>query len=221
MNEGPGFTIFLDANVLAKPVTRTLLMIAGDASGYGTTWSASVEDEANRHLRPGQTSVAEVRVRAGLHLSEPGADPERYSATSVSDRQVLADAVAAQAMFIVTEDVDDFGEPDLVSAGIAAVNPDLFLSVRVSTAGYAEAVGFLSRRSRTPHRTPDDFHRALGRVHPMTVRAHQSAFPGTTPLPATHNQPGELYRGNRCLICLTAGMGVILGLCEPCEANRN
>jgi len=125
MNEGPGFTIFLDANVLAKPVTRTLLMIAGDASGYGTTWSASVEDEANRHLRPGQTSVAEVRVRAGLHLSEPGADPERYPATSVSDRQVLADAVAAQAMFIVTEDVDDFGEPDLVSAGIAAVNPDI------------------------------------------------------------------------------------------------
>ena len=194
-------------------------MIAGDTSGYGTTWSASVEDDANRHLRPGQTSVTEVRVRAGLHLSEPGTDPERYSATSVSDQQVLADAVASQAMFIVTEDVDDFGEPDLVSAGIAAVNADLFLSVRVSTAGYAEAVGFLSRRSRAPHRTSEDFHRALGRVHPMTVSAHQSAFPGTTPLPATHNQPAELYRGNRCLICLGTTEVTDLGVCEACSAD--
>jgi len=30
-----GFTVFLDANVLAKPVTRTLLMAAGATSGYG------------------------------------------------------------------------------------------------------------------------------------------------------------------------------------------
>jgi len=153
-------------------------------------------------------------------VSEPGLTPERFGATAARDRQVLADAVAAQAMFMVTEDVDDFGVADLLSAGIAAVNPDLFLSVRVTTAGYAEAVAFLSRGSRTPHRTPDDFHRALGRVHPMTVTAHQSAFPGTTPLSATHGRPAELFRGSRCLICLRTNYVNDLGVCEACVAGR-
>jgi hypothetical protein len=31
---------FLDANVLAKPVTRTLLIHAAGQSGYNVTWSA-------------------------------------------------------------------------------------------------------------------------------------------------------------------------------------
>ena len=48
-----GFAVFLDANVLAKPVTRTLIMAAGPLSGYGVTWGQYEEDEANRHARPG------------------------------------------------------------------------------------------------------------------------------------------------------------------------
>ena len=78
---GPSFTVFLDANVLAKPLTRSLLMLAGRASGYGATWSEYVELEANRNLRPrqrgrslswGQHYLSPIlRARCGWHA--PGA----------------------------------------------------------------------------------------------------------------------------------------------------
>jgi len=216
MSDGPEFAIFLDANVLAKPVTRTLLMIAGQVSGYGTTWSAYVEDEANRHLRSGQTSVTEMRTRASQQLSGPGHDPQRFACTAASDRQVLADVEAAQAQFIVSEDVDDFGESDLASLGVTVVNPDLFLSTRTTAAAYLDAVRFLAQRSNNPHRTPEDFHRALGRVHPMTVQTHRAVFPSVTPLPATHHPPRDLARGTRCLTCLSVKSTVRLGVCPDC-----
>jgi hypothetical protein len=44
--------VFLDANVLAKPVTRTLLLIGANGSGLAVTWASYVEVEAERHLRP-------------------------------------------------------------------------------------------------------------------------------------------------------------------------
>lgn len=78
------FTVFLDANVLAKPVTRTLVMIPSRASGYGVTWSGYVE--ADRHLRSRQRQVAEVREIAGQQLSEPGNVAGRFADTVFSDR---------------------------------------------------------------------------------------------------------------------------------------
>ena len=54
------FVVLLDANVLAKPVTRTLIMAAGARSGYGVTWSQYEEAEADRHARFGQTTVPEL-----------------------------------------------------------------------------------------------------------------------------------------------------------------
>jgi hypothetical protein len=72
----PTFTVLLDANVLAKPLTRTLVMLAARASGYGATWSQYAEDEANRHLRPRQRSVTDVRAFAGQELSATGEMPD-------------------------------------------------------------------------------------------------------------------------------------------------
>ncbi|HTN99433.1 MAG TPA: hypothetical protein VL068_02060 [Microthrixaceae bacterium] len=43
--------VFLDANVLASPVTRTLILAGGRADGLLLTWSKHVEAEADRHAR--------------------------------------------------------------------------------------------------------------------------------------------------------------------------
>jgi len=43
MSDRPNPLAFLDANVLAKPVTRTLLIYAGNHSDYRITWSQHVE----------------------------------------------------------------------------------------------------------------------------------------------------------------------------------
>lgn len=40
--------VFLDANIIAKPVTRTLLMVGGVHSIFRTSWSRAAEQEAGR-----------------------------------------------------------------------------------------------------------------------------------------------------------------------------
>jgi len=212
------FVVLLDANVLAKPVTRTLIMAAGARSGYGATWSQYEEAEADRHARFGQTTTSAVRAVTGGELSPIGADADRFVTTSPKDRQVLADAIAAEALFIVTEDVDDFGRADLEAVGVAAVNPDLFLSVRTTQEGYLEALTFIAQRFKNPQRTVAQLHARLGRAHPLIVAAWASLFPDDEPLPATHNPPVETYRGNRCLSCLQVKPTVKSGLCSQCLA---
>jgi len=165
------FTVFLDANVVAKPVTRTLLMTAGAASGYGVVWSTYVEGEADRHTRPGQKTASQVRTLTSGELTATGTDAERFTTTSPKDRQVLADALTAGALFLITEDVDDFGDEDLRSTEITAVNPDLFMSVRVTPDSYREALDLMVRRFHNPQRTAGQTLARLGRAHPLTARA--------------------------------------------------
>ena len=55
MSSEPSWTpVFVDADVLAAPLTRTLLILCGThpESVYGLRWSLGVEAEADRHLRP-------------------------------------------------------------------------------------------------------------------------------------------------------------------------
>ena len=214
------FVVLLDANVLAKPVTRTLIMASGALSGYGATWGRYEEDEADRHMRSGQAAVSEVRALSGSELTPPGASANTYSATSAKDRQVLADADAARALFIITEDVDDFDNGDLETAGIAAVNPDLFMSLVVTAEAYLEALSLMVKRFHNPPRTMEQLHARLGREHPMTVNAHMLLFPGVQPMAATDSPPATLYLGKRCVRCLQNSPTVRLGLCPACEARR-
>jgi len=61
--------VFLDANVLAKPVTRTLLMVGGLPSGFRAVWSLAGDQEAARHMRPRAMSPALVPERLGGQLT--------------------------------------------------------------------------------------------------------------------------------------------------------
>lgn len=54
--------VFLDANVLASPVTRTLVVAGGRVDRLLLTWSAHVEAEADRHAR-GTSSSTNVTAR--------------------------------------------------------------------------------------------------------------------------------------------------------------
>ncbi len=95
MSEDRAPLVFLDANVLAKPVTRTLLIYASNRSDYRLTWSRYVEAEADRHLRPNQAAIRVAREAARLDLSPAGSGASNFTSTETSGRQVLADAVSA------------------------------------------------------------------------------------------------------------------------------
>ena len=190
--------VFLDANILAKPVTRTLLMAGGPPSGFRTIWSRTAEQEALRHMPARAVSPAAVRRRFGGTLGPTGNLGGRFGGTAEADRQILADAEAAGATFLITEDVDDFAEPDLVSVGISAVNPDLFLASWLTRTAYAMVIDLFVQRQVAPPTTHAEFHAAIARQHPLLFAAHADLY-DMAPEPSPHQPPATLFRGPRSL----------------------
>ncbi|MDR1077687.1 MAG: hypothetical protein LBL55_03305 [Propionibacteriaceae bacterium] len=193
--------VFVDANVLAKPVTRTILIAAGERSGFRAVWSQTALRQADAHLRPGMTAVSDLSTRFGWETTPVGPDPARFPRTASSDRQILADAVAAGAWYLITEDVDDFDVDELVGVGLAAVGADLFMPHRVTDLGYLEALDTLAAGRRRPPDTPEQLHAALGRQHPLLARAKVGLFPDVAVVPPTQGEAAVVYRGGRCLRC--------------------
>lgn len=200
MAESSSTRVFLDANVLARPVTRTLLMVGGPLSDFHVTWSLTAENEAIRHLRPRAISPAVIRKRFGFRLSPSGSVAGRFIATSETDRQILADTESAGAQFLITEDVDDFAEEDLAELGISAVNPDLFLSLRLTREAYSAVIDLFVERQVAPPTTPAEFHSAIARQHPKLFAAHADLY-DVEPQRTPHPPPAALLRGNRPIQC--------------------
>jgi len=190
--------VFLDANVLVKPVTRTLLMVGGPLSDFAVVWSETAEREAARHMKPNALSPTIVRQRFGGELSPVGEGASRFLRTSAEDRQILADAVAAKAGFLITADVDDFAEADLASVGISAVNPDLFLAAKLTRKAYAAVIDLFVERQVAPPTTAAEFHSAIARQHPLLFATHADIY-DIAPMPSVHPAPTVLFRGERPL----------------------
>lgn len=212
--------VFLDANVLAKPVTRTILIVGGPESGFRTMWSRAAELEAARHLRARALPLDTLRHRLGIELSPSSFAAHRFETTSTTDQQILADACATKAHFLITEDVDDFGQSDLVSVGISAVNPDLFLAARLTRGAYRSVIDLFVGRQTSPPTTAAAFHGALARQHPRLFSAHADVY-DAEPVARHQAAPAVLFRGDRCLRCTHRGVKFTLsalGHCETCRA---
>lgn len=221
MTSDEPLVVFLDANVLARPVTRTLILRCA-ASGYTAVWSAAAEDEADRHRSERQLSVTDLRATVGLRLSNPGTEPERFAGTSAADRQILADAEAAGAVFLVTEDVDDFAAGDLRAARVTAVNPNLFLAERVDEDVYRRTLDVMVSGMRDPSRAPAELHAAIARQHPRLFKRHHDLF-DVEPRTTGHREPAVVYRGLTCVRCLTRHShesDLVDGLGPECRAEE-
>jgi hypothetical protein len=192
--------VFLDANILAKPVTRTILMRGAARSGFTVGWSAAAEAEAARHMRPRAILPAEVRRRYGGDLTPTGDVAGRFEGTKPTDRQILADADAAGARFLITEDVNDYAVDDLTSVGISAVNPDLFLADRLTREAYSMVVRRFVELQVSPPTTPAQFHAAIARNHPRLFAAHADLH-DIAPDKGMHREPAVIFRGSRCMRC--------------------
>jgi hypothetical protein len=203
--------VFVDANVLRKAITRTLLIVSGHTSDFRATWSDLALRQADAHLAPDAIPVSDLAERFGWTTTPTAHDAARFPLTKPTDRQILADAVAARASYLVTEDVDDFDEGELMEVGIAAVSADLFLSMRTSDRGYLEALGRIAAGRQRPPRTPAEIHAAMGRQHPRLANAMAHLFPGVEVMSPANAEAEVTYRGNRCIRCgvLTANPGSI------------
>ena len=207
--------VFLDANVVAKPVTRTLLMVGASRSGFVVGWSATAEAEAARHMRPNATRPADVRRRYGGELTPMGDVAGRFEVTDAKDRQLLADAEAAGARFIVTEDVDDYGLDDLASVGISAVNPDLFLAMRLTREAYSTVIQRFVELQVNPPTRPAQFHAAVAKNHP---REKLGLFLIGQ---FTDKPPYHIRSGRFCCCCCAAGPATSIFSPSPATGSRS
>jgi len=200
--------VIVDADVLAAPMTRTLLMAVALQPGarFVVRWSLSVEAEAERALRRGQVKIADLRQRFdwGSTVLVPDASPEQIAAmvdTSQTDRHVLGAAAAAKIGVLVTRNVHDFGRADLLEACVCAVHPDAYLAAVTTPESYRSALEVMAATRSRPPNTPETLHAALGAGHPQVFDAMRDVFPGVAAAPSPHAPSAETFRGDRCLVC--------------------
>jgi hypothetical protein len=132
---------------------------------------------------------------------------------------VLADADAARAHYLITEDVDDFGTTDLATLRLTAIHPDLFMALHFPRCAYLHAVDLLVANMTNPPRSAAEMHALIARQHPRQFAAHGEAF-DVAPVTAEHAEPVVLVRGVRCVSCgsiAETSVDLELGLCVDCR----
>jgi len=219
-----GRIVFLDADVLAHPLTRSMLLFASRhrTSGFVPRWSLAAEGEADRALKaqwehmvakPGGSEHRPVNVSqlreshaasdwADQVIVAPATDAgvETLIDTSPTDKHILAAAYGAGASVVVSYNVRDFGRGDLERLGMSVAHPDVFLAAVIPVPVYRVTLEELaSVRSRDP-KTPEAIHQRIGRTLPRLAKAMSGEFPGIEPDPP-ENIPAEVFRGARCLVC--------------------
>lgn len=119
--------------------------------------------------------------------------------------------------------MDDFAEVDLISLGISAVNPDLFVAERLTREAYALVIDLFVERQVAPPTTAAQFHSAVARQHPRLSAAHADLH-NAEPATSIHREPAVIFRGTRCLSCETivAQPGELIdGLYADCRRIRD
>jgi len=199
--------VFLDADVLAASLTRTLIMVAstvGERVQFFPSWSLAVEVEADGHVKPGQARLSAIRPQLWggdtLVPDVPANAGGLMRDTDIKDQHVLAAAFASGISLIVSRNVKHFGTVDLRRCGVDVAHPDLFLASRLTCDAYRGALSAICARRTRPPNTPEALHVALGREHPLLTGKMAGLFPAC-PAPATHDMPGVMFRGSRCLVC--------------------
>ena len=99
---------FLDANVLTKPFTRTILIVgtAVEGTAYLVGWSEHAEAEGNRHLRPQAKRLDVFRSERGLYIASNLASEvltTRINATDFSSLRLVQchDGITSRMAFCV------------------------------------------------------------------------------------------------------------------------
>lgn len=198
----PGRTlVYLDANVLAAGISRTLLLLSAPLSNFRTVWSPYAEAEAARHQPPRAKPIGQIREQHGLLTVPDGQSPVPLVDTDPKDRPILAAAAAAKARFVITENVKDFGATDLQTLSMSAVHPDLFLASRVTEQTYRLVLDAIAaNRSREP-RTPTAIHAGeVAKKLPTLFATYQQTL-GVEAAELVAGQPKLSFRGVRCVRC--------------------
>jgi hypothetical protein len=134
--------VLYDACVLYGNEVRDLLMRIAISGMVRAHWTDEILDEAFGNLVANRPDLSPDRLavtRERMNLGVPGAlvggsEPlvEALKLPDPDDRHVLAAAIAAGAVIIVTSNLDDFPAETLEPFGVEAKTPDDFVLDQIS-----------------------------------------------------------------------------------------
>jgi hypothetical protein len=130
-------TALLDASVLYRATTRSILLYLAVADVYRARWSAAIQDEWVAALLRNDASIDPARIARTRALMEehiPDASVAGYepligtlTLPDANDRHVLAAAIHGKAQVIVTDNLRHFPEAVLAPHNIRAETADQFV----------------------------------------------------------------------------------------------
>lgn len=212
---------FVDANVLASPVPRTILYLSQPLSDYELVFSPLVEQEAERHQKPGHIPVSSLRHRYDWQLVHDADDVNDLADTDPKDRAVLASAIGSGAQFLITANVRDFGERDLAQHQVVAIHPGLFLAHRIRPDTYREVLEAVGEKRHREPRDPLSIHEQEISVHLPDLFDRFTDLFGPAMADTTHRRPTVTFRGTGCARCLQPRPAGSPGvLCQSCGRAR-
>lgn len=134
----PKIVAVLDACVLYPPSLRDLLMWLATVRAYEPRWTEDIHAEWTRNMLADRSDVTPAqldRTRRLMSVAVPKGLVSGYEARipilslpDANDRHVLAAAIEAGAVVIVTFNLSDFPAATLEAYGIEPLHPDIFLS---------------------------------------------------------------------------------------------
>ena len=164
---------FLDANVLYRATTRSVLIYLALAGVCSVRWSDVVQDEWTRNLVKNRPDLNPQRIAGTRSLMDAkipdaivtGYEPLITTLTlpDPNDRHVTAAVIHARATVIVTENLSDFPEAALAPFSIVAQPPDYFVCALIEAEPLTALAAFA--RDRASMNNP-----------PMTVDAYLAAL---------------------------------------------
>jgi predicted nucleic acid-binding protein len=170
------YTALLDANVLYSVVISDALMEVAATGIYAAKWSKAIDAEWVRNLAKNRSRPeTDFHVRRdSMHDACPDWEVSEegwkliepcLSLPDVSDRHVLAAAVAGHADSIVTINIKHFPASVLDPLGITALHPDEFLLQQLELEPLVVLPAFKVMRARlkNPAFTPTAFVDAMER----------------------------------------------------------
>lgn len=165
--------VVLDACVLYPAAQRDLFMWLAAGGAIRAHWTSQIHDEWIRNVER-DYGVPHIELEKVAQLMDRAAGDaliSRYSQhehlfprTDAKDRHVAAAAVAARKragadiVTIITWNLKDFNHKELSATGLAAVNPDTFLSQLMadSPGGVVAAFERMRNNLRNPPKTTQE-----------------------------------------------------------------
>lgn len=147
MTSDPGLgTAVLDACVLFRGRLADFLLRLAAAGLFDPAWSAAIEAEwrgalqRRRGIPPAVLAVRQAALAAAFPAADCQPDPASLalalglcrSAAQRKDAHVVAVALAAEAGWIVTDNVADFPRRRLAPLGLQALRPDAFCGLLIA-----------------------------------------------------------------------------------------